>query len=145
MISLLSMCWDLLNMWNSLNLTQKTLKLKNHIKRRYRKYHQYCTHLTDLFVSITWIQFSKTFGFGMFACLLWCDVCSMAIRVTFKIKNSIKPYRVQYILRNFYYISMQKLPKFEALFKPEIQCNCHKDKDGSRAFRHTKLATVISP
>ena len=37
-----------------------------------------------------------------------------------RIKNSIKPHRVQYILRHFYYATMQKLWKFEALFRPEI-------------------------
>ena len=49
------------------------------------------------------------------------------IRVTLKIKNSIKPYRVQHILRHFYYTTMKQLCKFEALSRPEIQCKCHKD------------------
>ena len=44
-----------------------------------------------------------------------------------RIMNSIKPQRVQYILRHFYYATMQKLCKFKALYRPEIQCNCHKD------------------
>ena len=43
-----------------------------------------------------------------------------------RIMNSIKPHRVQHILRHFYYTTMQKLCEFEALSKPENQCNCHK-------------------
>ena len=43
-----------------------------------------------------------------------------------RIKNSVKPHRVQYILRHFYYTTMQKLCNFEALYRPEIQCKCHK-------------------
>ena len=42
------------------------------------------------------------------------------------IKNSIKPNRVQHILRHIYYATMQKLCKFEALYRPEIQCKSHK-------------------
>ena len=43
-----------------------------------------------------------------------------------KIKNSNKPLWVQYILRHFYYTTMQKLRKFEALSWPKNQCKCHK-------------------
>ena len=43
-----------------------------------------------------------------------------------RIKNSIKPHGVQHILRHFYYTTMQKLSKFEALSWPENQCKCHK-------------------
>ena len=42
------------------------------------------------------------------------------------IKNSIKPNRVQHILRHIYYATMQKLCKFEALYRPKIQCKSHK-------------------
>ena len=43
------------------------------------------------------------------------------------IKNSIKQNRVKHILRHIYYAaSMQKLCKFEALYKPEIQYKSHK-------------------
>ena len=45
--------------------------------------------------------------------------------MTLKIKNSIKPHRVQHILRHFYYTTIQKLCKFEALYWPEIQYKCH--------------------
>ena len=38
-----------------------------------------------------------------------------------RINNYIKPHRVQYILRNFYYTTMQKLCKFEALHKMVIR------------------------
>ena len=40
----------------------------------------------------------------------------LVTRVTFKsrIRNSIKPHRVQYIIRHIYYTTMQKLCKFEA-------------------------------
>ena len=34
--------------------------------------------------------------------------------------------RVQHLLRHFYYTTMQKLCEFEALYRPEIQCKCHK-------------------
>ena len=44
-----------------------------------------------------------------------------------RINNSIKPHRVQHVLRHFYYTTMQKLCNFEALYRPEIQCKCHKD------------------
>ena len=47
----------------------------------------------------------------------------MSIRVTLKIKNSIKPHRVQHILRPFYYTPIQKLCTFEA----ENHYKCHKD------------------
>ena len=43
-----------------------------------------------------------------------------------RINNSVKPHRVQYILRHFYYTTMQKLCNCEALYRPEIQCKCHK-------------------
>ena len=43
-----------------------------------------------------------------------------------RIKNFIKPNRVQHILRHIYYATMQKLCKFEALYRPEIQCKSHK-------------------
>ena len=43
-----------------------------------------------------------------------------------RIKNSIKPHRVQHILRHIYYATMQKLCKFEVLYRPEIQCKSHK-------------------
>ena len=41
--------------------------------------------------------------------------------------NSIKPQRVQYTLRHFYNATMQKLRKFEAVYRPETQYKCHKD------------------
>ena len=31
------------------------------------------------------------------------------------------------IVRHFYYKTMQELCKFEALYRPEIECKCHKD------------------
>ena len=37
--------------------------------------------------------------------------------------NSIRPHWVQYILRYFYYTAMQKLCNFEAISRPENQCN----------------------
>ena len=42
-----------------------------------------------------------------------------------RIKNSIKPNGVKHILRHIYYATMQKLSKFEALYRPEIQCKSH--------------------
>ena len=43
-----------------------------------------------------------------------------------RIKNSFKLHRVYHILRHFYYTTMQKLCEFKALYRPEIQCKCHK-------------------
>ena len=43
-----------------------------------------------------------------------------------RIRNSIEPHRVQYIIRHIYYTTMQKLCKFEALSRQENQCKCHK-------------------
>ena len=40
-----------------------------------------------------------------------------------RIRNSIKPYRVQYIIRHFYYTTIQKLCKFEALSGQKINVN----------------------
>ena len=43
------------------------------------------------------------------------------------IKNSIKPNRVQHILRHIYYATMQKLCKSEALSGPKNPYKSHKD------------------
>ena len=48
-------------------------------------------------------------------------------RVTINIKDEESIISTdQHIIRHFYYTTMQKLCKFEALYRPEIECKCHK-------------------
>ena len=44
-----------------------------------------------------------------------------------KLKNSIKPYRLHYILKHIYYKTLQKLCKSEALSGPKNPYKSHKD------------------
>ena len=61
--------------------------------------------------------------------VVWSAKCHVHIRVTLKIKDQEfhSPHRIQHILGQFHYTTMQKLCNFKALYKPQIQYKCHKD------------------
>ena len=60
--------------------------------------------------------------------LNYSEVPLIITRVTLKIEeeNFIEPHKVQYNLKHFYYTTMQKLWKFEALSGLKNQCKSHK-------------------
>ena len=53
-------------------------------------------------------------------------ICLLELPLISRIKISFKRHGVYHILRHPYYTTMQKLCEFEALYRPEIQCKCHK-------------------
>ena len=50
---------------------------------------------------------------------------------------------IKHILRHFYYTTMQKLCEFEALYRLEIQCKCHKGSPQKEQFLKTLVSQEV--